>query len=88
VFHERTKHIDIDYHLVREKLQKELMHLLPVSSSNQLADIFTKALPPRLFFTNDSKLELADIFLPPACGGLKSEKTNSMTKSQAHLGEQ
>jgi hypothetical protein len=70
VFHRKTKHLDINCHLVREKSQTGLMKLLSVPSSNHIADIFIKALPPRLFFFNLSKLKLEDIFLPPACGGL------------------
>jgi len=38
VFHEHTKHLDIDFHLVREKLQARVMRLLPISSHNQTAD--------------------------------------------------
>ncbi|RZB72896.1 hypothetical protein D0Y65_036907 [Glycine soja] len=55
------KHLDIDCHLVREKSQVGLMQLLPIRSSNQLADIFTKGLPPRLFTVNSSKLNYGEI---------------------------
>jgi len=44
VFHEHTKHIEIDYHIVREKLQTGDIHPCYFSTKMLLADIFTKAL--------------------------------------------
>ncbi len=42
---ERAKHIDIRKHFAHEAIQKRHMRLIRVSTDEQLADIFTKALP-------------------------------------------
>ena len=64
VFHERTKYIEIDYHLVRYHLSASILHLLLVSSSDQTADIFTQTFPPSHFRDLVSKLKMASIRPP------------------------
>lgn len=44
VFHERTKHLEIDLHFVREKIETGLIKVHKVDSIEQKADIFTKSL--------------------------------------------
>jgi hypothetical protein len=49
VFHARMKHIEVDYHFVRERVLKRLLEFDFISSKDQVADGFTKSLSVRLF---------------------------------------
>nr|GEW16427.1 hypothetical protein [Tanacetum cinerariifolium] len=45
VQHSRTKHIDVRYHIIKEKVEKGIVELFFVGTEYQLVDLFTKALP-------------------------------------------
>jgi histone deacetylase 1/2 len=49
VHHRRTKHIEIDIHFVRDKVNIGELRVLQIPSAQQFADIFTKGLPSALF---------------------------------------
>jgi hypothetical protein len=60
VFHGRMKHIEVDYHFVRERVARKLLHIWFISSKDQLADIFTKPLPLPQFEFYRRNLNLLD----------------------------
>ncbi|XP_019186568.1 PREDICTED: uncharacterized protein LOC109181272 [Ipomoea nil] len=64
VFHARTKHVEIDYHFVRDKVASGEMTVNFVSTKDQLADIFTKPLPGPRFTTLRDKL---NVVMHPPC---------------------
>ena len=49
VQHQRTKHVEVDIHFVRDKVALGQVRVLHAPSSSQFADIVTKGLPSLLF---------------------------------------
>jgi len=43
--HERTIHIDVRYHFIREVLEREEINLIKVAREENVTDMFTKAVP-------------------------------------------
>jgi hypothetical protein len=62
VQHQRTKHIEIDLHFIRDRVALVQVCVLHVPSSRQFADILTKDLPSPLFLDFRSNL---DVRTPP-----------------------
>ena len=63
-FHERSKNIELDCHVIREKIQSKLLHLLPISTVDQLMDMFTKPLHSPALTSILSKFGLCSIHSP------------------------
>jgi hypothetical protein len=60
VEHSHTKHIDIQYHLMRDHSQRGDIIIDHVSTHKQLADIFTKPLDEKRFRELRSELNVLD----------------------------
>lgn len=56
VFHIKTRHIEVDYHFVRERVLRHDLLAKLVASHDQLADILTEGLPHPRFLWLASKL--------------------------------
>lgn len=60
VFHARTKHLEVDYHYVREKVIRGELQVRYISTKDQVADIFTKGLSRQRFTGLQYKLMVRD----------------------------
>ncbi|XLR00841.1 hypothetical protein S83_067039 [Arachis hypogaea] len=64
VQHDRTKHVKIDRHFIKEKLDNSLIATKYIPSRLQLADMFTKGLPTEHLKDLTCKLGMIDIHSP------------------------
>jgi ATP sulfurylase len=64
VHHERTKHIEIDCHFIRDCIKSGSIATAHISSKLQLADLFTKALGSHQFSFLTSKLGIRNLHAP------------------------
>lgn len=62
VFHERSKHIESNCHIVRNRILDGTVKTFYVSTKNQLADVFTKALGVEDYLRLIKKLGIINIF--------------------------
>lgn len=70
VFHARTKHIEVDYHFIREKVVNKDIRVRYISTHDQVSDVFTKGQTAMRFKYLRSKLLVT---LPSSiCGGVLS----------------
>ncbi|PKU87026.1 Retrovirus-related Pol polyprotein from transposon TNT 1-94 [Dendrobium catenatum] len=74
VFHARTKHIEIDQHFIRDHIANKAIRLLPISTVDQVADIFTKPLSTPRFQKLRDKLTVSQA--PSVCGGVLEHNNN------------
>ena len=64
VHHDRIKHVDIDKHFIKEKIDNEILNVEHIPTSKQIADIFTKELYKPMFGKFVSKLGMYNLYNP------------------------
>ena len=64
VFLEKTRHIEMDCHYIRDKIQDGSVAIRFVNSAHQLEDVLTKALGKDVFTSMICKLGVRDIHSP------------------------
>ena len=60
VFHDRSKHIDIRYHFIRDMVQRDVVRLDHIGTDEQVTNILTKPLWKVKFLTFREKLGIVE----------------------------
>ena len=63
VQHDRTKHVEVERHFIKENIKARIVDLPFVRSKDQLADILTKAVDSRSFHEVLGKLKMSDLIV-------------------------
>ena len=74
VQHDRTKHVEVDKHFIKEKLDSKLICTPNVPTGGQVADILTKGLSNPTFRNILDKLGMIDLYQSARGGVLESPK--------------
>jgi hypothetical protein len=81
VQHQRTKHVEIDLHFVRERVAAGDVRVLSVPTTLQFADIFTKWLPSSVFLDFRSSLNICTRYSCDFGGGLEYSSIMGLAQS-------
>jgi hypothetical protein len=61
--HDRTKHIEVDRHFIKEKLYSNIIALPFLRSHEHVTDILTKTVSSKIFIFTLNKLKMKDIYV-------------------------
>ncbi len=61
ILHAKTKHIEVQYHFIRENILSEEIELTHVSTNEQLVDIFTNPFGRIKFESMRSRLQIQSL---------------------------
>jgi hypothetical protein len=56
------KHVEVNRHFIKEKLEAKIIEVPHIRSQDQLADVLTKAISNQVFHTSLEKLGMNDIY--------------------------
>lgn len=60
-FYDKSKHLFVDFHFTRDKVQDEFLKTAHISSQSLIADLFIKSLPPKSHSILSSKFGLLQL---------------------------
>ena len=64
VQHDRTKHVEVDQHFIKDELEAKEVQFPFIKPEEKLADILTKVVSSKVFYSSLDKLGIEDIHAP------------------------